>query len=126
MRANKKPLSTASVGEAAVRFRHRLVPFSKAEQTRLKILDATLESLCEHGIEKTTLQTIANHAGLGVSHVGYHFPEKQELIREAIQYDTLLYREVLEDFLRQARSPKRNCAHFSKLIFIGTNRKDIA
>ena len=112
MKATKKNPITTPANEAQVRFPGSSRPLSKAEQTRLKILDATLESLCEHGIEKTTLQTIATHAGVGVSHVAYHFPEKSELIREAIQYDTLLYREVLEDFLRQARSPEEKLRAF--------------
>jgi TetR/AcrR family transcriptional repressor of bet genes len=90
---------------------------SKTADTRTKILDATLESLSDKGIEKTTLQTIAKHAKLGVSHVAYHFPNKHDLIREAIHFDTVQYTEVLEDFLKTARTPEEKLRAFLKANF---------
>jgi AcrR family transcriptional regulator len=61
-----------------------------SENTRQKIIDATLELLREAGsTEEVSVRKIVQKAGIkGVGIINYHFRTKDNLISEAIRYDT--------------------------------------
>lgn len=63
---------------------------SKSENTKQKIIDATLELLREVGnIEEVSVRKIVQRAGIkGVGIINYHFQTKDNLISEAVRYDT--------------------------------------
>lgn len=105
-------MKTAKKSKTAEKPTVATAAYTKAELTRRKILDATLESLTENGLEKTTLQTIGKSAGMGVSHIAYHFPDKMELIREAIRFDSVQYRESLKGFLDAAKTEEEKLRAF--------------
>lgn len=54
--------------------------YMKADQTRKKILDVSLELFLKHGYEKATMRTIAKAAGLAPGAAYYHFDTKEHII----------------------------------------------
>ncbi len=61
-----------------------------SENTKQKIIDATLELLREAGsTDEVSVRKIVQKAGIkGVGIINYHFQTKDNLISEAIRYDT--------------------------------------
>lgn len=54
------------------------------EETTTRILDAAYEQLTRRGVRRTTMNQIADAAGLGVATVYRRFPQKAELVRAVI------------------------------------------
>jgi AcrR family transcriptional regulator len=54
----------------------------RAAATRGRILDAGYRLFCEHGYRATTMQSIAEHAGVAVQTVYFTFHTKEELLQE--------------------------------------------
>lgn len=57
---------------------------SSGEQTRQAIFEATLELVAEKGFAATTVDDIAEHAGVAKGTVYYHFNSKAELVEALI------------------------------------------
>jgi len=57
----------------------------RAQQTRQKILDATLELLEESGIEKISTNLIARQAGVNIASLYKYFPDKYAILHELAQ-----------------------------------------
>lgn len=55
---------------------------SKSEATRRKILDAAARAFLQRGYEATTLQEIAEAAGMQAGSLYYHFESKEQLLEE--------------------------------------------
>lgn len=53
--------------------------------TREKIIDATIESIEEDGIQDVTIRKIAEKAQVNVAAVNYHFSSKKNLLRETLK-----------------------------------------
>jgi DNA-binding transcriptional regulator YbjK len=58
----------------------------RREETRRKLLDATIESLVDGGIPATTGRRVAELAGVSRGAQTHHFPHVAELITEAIEH----------------------------------------
>jgi TetR/AcrR family transcriptional regulator, transcriptional repressor of bet genes len=69
---------------------------------RQQLIDATLESLDELGMQGTTVQTISQRAGLSVGIVGHYFGGKQALLEACLRY--LLKGQTLTLLHHQQRS----------------------
>lgn len=67
---------------------------ARSAVTRTALLDAALESLCEHGFAAVTTSEIAQRAGVSRGALLYHFPTKAELLSAAV--DHLLERRLRE------------------------------
>ncbi len=58
----------------------RLPAQSRAQATLDAILDATVQILVTHGLERTTVQTIAHRAGVSVGSLYQYFPSKEAIV----------------------------------------------
>lgn len=58
---------------------------AKSEATRSRALDAALNLFSEQGFRATTIRQIAEHAGLSVGNVYYHFPSKEAIFERLLQ-----------------------------------------
>ncbi|MFC1933390.1 TetR/AcrR family transcriptional regulator [Chloroflexota bacterium] len=58
----------------------------RIEQNKERILRATLELFQVHGIKKTTVDDIAQKAGVSPATVYNHFGSKEDLVRSAVKY----------------------------------------
>ncbi len=71
---------------AAVAERVRRTQAERSASTRTRLLDATLECLCDLGYARTTTPEIARRAGLSRGAQLHHFPTKAELVTGAVQH----------------------------------------
>jgi len=69
----------------AVADRVRRTQAERSATTRARLLDATLESLCDLGYARTTTPEIARRAGLSRGAQLHHFPTKAELVTGAVE-----------------------------------------
>ena len=53
---------------------------AKAEETRVRILDAALRLFRERGFEKTTMRDVATEAGVATGAAYYYYRSKEELV----------------------------------------------
>lgn len=57
---------------------------SRSERVRQLVLDTTAELVAELGVERTSIDEIANRSGVAKSTIYRHFPSKQALVVEAV------------------------------------------
>ena len=70
----------------AVVERVRRTQAERSATTRARLLDATLECLCDLGYARTTTPEIARRAGLSRGAQLHHFPTKTELVTSAVEH----------------------------------------
>lgn len=56
------------------------------EVRRRQLIDATINSIAEHGIGGTTMTTVTELAGLSLGIVNFHFQSKQNLLEETLMF----------------------------------------
>ena len=56
-----------------------------AAATRLRLLEAALELLCEHGIDDVSVRDISDAAGASPAAINYHFGSKVALLEELLR-----------------------------------------
>lgn len=59
--------------------------YKKSEESRKQVLDAAVATFAKHGITSTSVQDIANAAGLSKGAVHYHFESKDELLQRVLE-----------------------------------------
>lgn len=77
----------------------------RKQQTRMALIDAALDLFSEKGYEDTTLEQIADHAGLHVQTLYRHFPSKPHLATAADQ-------DRLDEFTAAIQDPQRKTTSF--------------
>ncbi len=58
----------------------------KGEVMKERIVRSAIKCIAEKGIEETSFEAIGKPLGIGRSHVAYHFKDKGDIIRTAIQF----------------------------------------
>lgn len=58
----------------------RTLTTAKAEETRVRILDAALALFREHGFEKATMRDVAKEAGVATGAAYYYYRTKEDLV----------------------------------------------
>ncbi len=58
----------------------------RSRATRQRLLEATIESLSEHGWGATTVGVVAERAGVSRGATQHHFPTREDLITAALEY----------------------------------------
>ncbi len=58
--------------------------YKKSEDSRRQVLDAAVKTLAERGLAATSIQDIADAAGLSKGAVHYHFESKDELLERVL------------------------------------------
>ena len=62
---------------------------------RAEAINAALECICEHGIDKTTLDMVAARAGFSKGIVAYYFKSKKQLVVESLKAFLSSYRQKI-------------------------------
>lgn len=83
-----------------------------ANDTRSRLLDTALKLFCEHGVEATSLQMIADELGVTKAAVYYYFKTKDE-IAEAVAAPTL---HELEQLIEEARTKRSRSAQIDHAL----------
>lgn len=58
----------------------------RSRATRQRLLEATIESLSQHGWGATTVGVVAERAGVSRGATQHHFPTREDLITAALEY----------------------------------------
>ena len=58
--------------------------YKKSEESRRQVLDAAIQTLAARGLAQTSIQDIADAAGLSKGAVHYHFESKDELLERVL------------------------------------------
>jgi AcrR family transcriptional regulator len=83
------------------------------ERRRQDLIDATLDSVAEHGLEGATVRIIALRAGVTAGLIRHYFPGKEDLLQEA--YAALMGRmteQAKAALAMQDASPRQRLAAF--------------
>ena len=86
--------------------RTRVVRVSKATQTQLRCLEATLALVGRDGTSPFTYETIAEMARVSRPLVKNYFPSKADLIRETARIARADYQKLTIDLMEQQTSPR--------------------
>lgn len=76
-------------------------------RSRVRLLEATVELVAEHGYEATTLGDIADRAGSARGLISYYFPGKRQLFQSAVHR---LMHLTLAEALERRPLPQGPCA----------------
>ena len=86
----------------------------RREETRQRLLDATVECLFERGYIGMTTAEVAQRAGVSKGAQQYHFPKKEELAIAALQYLFAQRRAASQEIL--GKLPKDRKARISAIV----------
>jgi AcrR family transcriptional regulator len=78
--------------------------FSKSELTKVKIIEGAISGICQEGIQSTTYESIAAHAGVTKQLVKKYFPEKTEIFDKTFQYIRANFQHLAIDSLSKESS----------------------
>jgi len=123
MAASQKIAAGRTRGGPAAAARERPSLPRKRDRSRLKIMEAAVESLILHGYHRTSLTRVAQIAGVTRSGLQYHFPTLEALITELCAY--VLRRQWIsyEEHSRAAPPGRDPLEHAIDLVASSTERR---
>ena len=83
---------------------------------REKILQATLDTIAEHGIHAVTHRKIATCAGVPLGSMTYYFDGMEPLLEEAFTWFTRQMSQQYRDFFAGVTGPEMACESITTLI----------
>jgi AcrR family transcriptional regulator len=89
------------VAKTAVK-RPRRERAENAAMRRRQLIEATIDSIVEHGLSATTLATVSDGAGLSQGVAVFYFKNKQTLLAETLKYHYEEYNKVWQSALAAA------------------------
>lgn len=88
--------------------------YLKADQTRQKILEVSLDLFLKHGYEKATMREIAKAAGLAPGAAYYHFEAKEHLVQAFYEMSFEEHLPEVERVLAREKDLKKLIAGVTK------------
>lgn len=86
-------------------------------QRRERILQATLETIAEHGISAVTHRKIATCADVPLGSMTYYFSGIDALLEEALRQFTRDMSVEYQSFFRDVTTPEEACESITELIY---------
>jgi AcrR family transcriptional regulator len=80
-------------------------PEDRTETSKRQIIDAAIDVIAQRGLGKSTLQNIAERAGVSSALVVFHFKSKDNLMKAVLGHLTAVYDAGWERSLRPAGDP---------------------
>ncbi len=75
----------------------------KGEKKKLKIIEATIDSIAKVGFDGTTFDSIGKLVGMQRTHVNYYFSSRDELIKTAVRYAVALGQQITIGHVQKAK-----------------------
>jgi TetR/AcrR family transcriptional repressor of bet genes len=72
------------------------------ETRRWQLIEATIDSIAQHGIARTTMATITKQAGMSIGIVNFYFKSKQALFEETLRLLAEEHRDRWRQMVRDA------------------------
>ncbi|WP_162300023.1 TetR/AcrR family transcriptional regulator [Kineobactrum sediminis] len=79
---------------------------NRSEEKRRQILDAYVDCVVKHGLERTSFAEIADELGMDRSSMYHYFSSKEELVSQWVEYIGQFYIDRMEEAM--ASLPERN------------------
>src|SRR3546814_11761207 len=92
-----------------------------AAKRRRQLIEATIDSIVEHGLSATTLATVSDGAGLSQGVAVFYFQHKQALLAATMKYHYQEYHKVWRSALAEA--PADPVAANAALVGAGTHER---
>jgi len=85
---------------------------------KLKLIEATLDSLMEHGMEGCSVRRISDRAGVSTGLINYHFSSIHQLVADAYSHlaSTFLDKAIEASSIHEAK-PRQQASVFLQEIF---------
>jgi TetR/AcrR family fatty acid metabolism transcriptional regulator len=108
-------LTSVSRNELSVhRGRTRGLEVSVESQRRHQIMEAVMVCIADYGLERTTMRTVAERAGVSTGTLAYYFKSKKELVDAALLDASRQYMERFNTW--HAGRPDRGPASLHRLV----------
>lgn len=75
----------------------------KGDLKKLEIIQASIDCLCEEGLENTTYEAIAKRLNTRRAHIAYHFGDKNQIFISVVKYILGTYQQTLLDALEEVK-----------------------
>jgi AcrR family transcriptional regulator len=75
----------------------------KSEKRKIKIIEATIDSIAKVGFDGTTFDAIGKLVGMQRTHVNYYFSSRDELIKTAVRYAVALGQQITIGHVQKAK-----------------------
>lgn len=106
-----------SITVADLAFPPREGGYSKGHQTREQILHAALGIMVEEGYLAMTMRRVADASGMKLGNLTYHFPTREDLVREMLEAVISAYEIEWDKFVHDpAVPPEERLAEYCVLI----------
>src|SRR4051812_39489913 len=92
------------MSEATEQISRRLFPAKtpKGDRTKLRMIEATIQTIAEEGIDRVTFESVGKRLGFKPAQVRYHFLEKDDLIDKAINFVLIHHHNAIIKQLEKA------------------------
>lgn len=91
--------------------------YAKGHETREEVLRQALAILVEEGYRAMTMRRVAGACGMKFGNLTYHFPTKEDLVRELLEAVIASYERAFDEMLGIADpDPKKRLVEYCTLI----------
>ncbi|GAA2794609.1 TetR/AcrR family transcriptional regulator [Saccharopolyspora taberi] len=104
--------------------RVRAMPEPDDDSVR-RVLDAGLSCFADHGIRRTTMNRIAERAGLGVATVYRRFPRKDQLVQAVLLREVRRFVTAVDSRVAAARTPEEQMTESFTAFVAGVARNPL-
>lgn len=74
----------------------------KTEKQKLRIIEATIESIAKVGFDRTTFDLVGKRVGMQRAHVNYYFSSREELMKTSVRYAVALGQQITIGLVQDA------------------------
>lgn len=100
-----KTMRYTSIAVPDLAFPPREGGYSKGHRTREQILRAALELLVDEGYVAMTMRRVAAACDMKLGNLTYHFPTREDLLRDLLEAVISAYEITFEEFVRAGDAP---------------------
>ena len=99
----------------------------RGEETRRSLIQATISAVAQYGLSATTLNAVAEIAGVSRTLIGFHFSSKEQLLDAVLENALDTYDKSLKAYLAKINSYSlaQICGHISHDMHFAATHSDL-
>jgi AcrR family transcriptional regulator len=90
---------------------------TKGALRKIEIIEAALCVIASEGIDRLTFESVGQKSRIGKSHVAYHFPNREELVKAVINYVYTTGQATVVECLEMEKRPERRLQAYIRGTF---------
>ncbi|BDH03225.1 MULTISPECIES: TetR/AcrR family transcriptional regulator [Streptomyces] len=107
------------MGGVSTTERDRVPKQDRSRATRLRLLEAAVACLAEHGWAGSTVSVVAERAGVSRGAAQHHFPTREDLFTAAVEYVAERRSSALRDLFPEGAADRRAVVHALVGLYTG-------